>query len=228
MGRRPETRVIWRSILHNHGDARSRTQSRILEVYDQWESLLSEEPDAFCEADGHCRAGSTLSSFLESIFEETSEHFDAYYTLYYKDLACAHIDIIAQSLEQAEHNIQTGHCQPRPDIPHAADTYRGDPIFTERAFVYVENLPKVVAALGSRKVRPSVEALTTLCPRCPRFMVDVDAAHAGGQFNLSFKFRTDTNCDFTRQWNMNIDIVHREGVTVPHPYYNDPSWVYIL
>jgi hypothetical protein len=31
-----------------------------------------------------------------------------------------------------------------------------------------------------------------------------------------------------RQWNMNVDLVHREGLAVPHHYYNDPSLVYIL
>lgn len=72
MGRRPETRVVWRWILHSDHDARSRPQARILEAYDKWESWLPEESDAFHRADGECRAGSTLSSFLESIFEETN------------------------------------------------------------------------------------------------------------------------------------------------------------
>jgi hypothetical protein len=61
-------------------------------------------------------------------------------------LVTAHIEANAGSLQEAEANIQAGHSKARDDIlvPGISDPYQGDPIFTERAFLYAENVTKVV------------------------------------------------------------------------------------
>jgi hypothetical protein len=73
----------------------------------------------------------------------------------YTDLVKAHVETNAHSLQEAEANIKAGHNKGRDDIrvPGTNDVYRGDPIFTERAFLYADNISKVVEYMEKIDIR---------------------------------------------------------------------------
>jgi hypothetical protein len=55
-------------------------------------------------------------------------------------LMLEHVRSNIRSLQKAEENIRTGLIRPQLQIPQSNSPYQGDPIFTERAFIYVENI----------------------------------------------------------------------------------------
>ena len=141
--------------------------------------------------------------WFKKIFDGTMSYFDRLHPAFYAELVRAHITINALSLRQAEENIRTRHNQSRPQILQSRTTYQGDAIFMERAFIYVENIPKISDVMesypgGFGHAMPSIhDAWWTLMLRM-------------------------------QVWNMGIKLVSREAVTASHHYYNDPTRVYIL
>ena len=207
MGTRPESRVVWRWMLQNRNLTHLDPGRRVLEVYDEWARFNPQDFDTFCSYTPDAfHAVDHKARFLASIFDETTEYFGNFDPGVYDYFVATHINVNAQSLKQADENIRTGHKQPRPETQQHEVTYKGDPIFMERAFIYVENLAKFISTIGtldpprtySRDRIPSVEEAWWM---------------------LMLRMQV---------WNMIHDVVHREGITAPHHYYGDPSRVYIL
>jgi hypothetical protein len=210
MGKRPESRVIWKFLTQQHLPQSPHTK-RVVEIYDKWESFDSTRFYTICEVlyyrDAIDPADSayilTTRAFFKDVFFETDSYFNRYDHELYLRLVRTHVAINAQSFKQAEENIRIGLVRPHPQIPRSSSPYQGDSIFTERAFVYVDNIPKVVRAMesftwaGSSPIPPFEEAWWMMMIRM-------------------------------QVWNMSVKLVMREGLTVPHYYYEDPSRVYIL
>jgi hypothetical protein len=123
----------------------------------------------------------------------------------YKELVQAHIEVNVQSLQEAEANTQARRNKARGDIPVAgtSEPYQGNPIFTERAFLYADNIPKVVKymeKIDTREFsqRPSYEDV---------WWMMIMRLHASM---------------------MSIILVNRTGVNIPSEYYDNPARVYIL
>jgi hypothetical protein len=128
----------------------------------------------------------------------------------YTDLVKAHVETNAHSLQEAEANIKAGHNKGRDDIrvpgrkvPGTNDVYRGDPIFTERAFLYADNISKVVEYMEKIDIR---EASKRPCYEDAWWMMMM-RLHA---------------------WMMSIRLVDREGVKISSEDYENPARVYIL
>jgi hypothetical protein len=146
-----------------------------------------------------------MMEFFKRFFGKATAHLGQLESYTYRTLVKAHITVNAESLKQAEENIQAGRNKARGDIPvpGSNDPYQGDPILTERAFLYVDNIPKVVAYMKNvdkrePSERPSYEDAWWL------MMMRLHA------------------------WMMGINLVDREGVKISSEYYNNPARVYIL
>jgi hypothetical protein len=192
MGRRPESRVVWKFWLQQHPSDSPQIR-RVVEIYNVWESL---NPTKFQTLHGVWDG--RRPEFFKEVFDETQLYFDRYVPGFYRELVTSHIVVNAQSFKQAEENIRTMLDRPHPQ---STDQSQWDPIFTERAFVYAENIPKIVedVALWNRvsNLPPIEEAWWMMMLRM-------------------------------QAWNMGVDLMMRQGLTVPHYYYGDPSRVYIL
>jgi hypothetical protein len=208
MGKRPEARVVWQLLLLQQYPSAYPKINRILEIYNHWESL---DPTryhtlyAIPPLDVFSLSGLdyilSMRTFFKEVFDETERYFIYHGRNLYAQLVSAHVAINAQSLKQAEENIRTGLVRPYLYISQSSSEYQGDPIFTERAFVYVDNIPKIVSIMDSRK---------------PAYM---ETSFEEAWWMMMIRMQA---------WNMGVNLVRREGMTVPHYYYNDPSRVYIL
>jgi hypothetical protein len=206
MGVRSEARVVWRWLLKSRTSNSSDQIKRIIEIYDEWEKS---EPERFYtqyEATGNALVIDAMRSFFEKIFYETKSYFDQFHNSFYKELVRTHVMVNSHSLKQAEENFQTGHKQPRPEISTSTARYRGDSIFTERAFVYAENVNEICDILEPTKF--AHEADKSSIP-------SIEEAWWIAMLRM-------------QAWNMGIKLIMREGITVPYHYYGDPSRVYIL
>jgi hypothetical protein len=213
MGKRPESRVVWQFLLQRH-PSNSPQIKRVLSIYNEWENLdptrfhtlydvptfdeTSSRRDEYSSTNGYILA---MRSFFKRIFDETELYFNRDYPGMYRMLVLKHVAINAQSLRQAEKNIRTKLDRPHPQVSQSSSQYQGDPIFSERAFVYVENIPKIISIMRS--------------------VVDAKLSfnHEEAWWMMMIRMQA---------WNMGVKLVTREGLTVPHHYYDDPSRVYIL
>jgi hypothetical protein len=200
MGRRPEPRVVWRYLLQQNCSDSTRFQ-RIMAIYDEWESfdpvkfqtLFENHPtDDF----GYCHK---MSSFSKGVFDETGLYFARYGAWFYSHLVRAHVTVNAQSFMQAEENIRAGLSRPHPPISLASNQHQGDTVFTERAFVYVDNISKFVSEVNVG------------------WPTSDEIEEAWWMMMLRMQV-----------WNWNVKLTMREGLTVPHQYYGDPTRIYIL
>jgi hypothetical protein len=149
------------------------------------------------EVKGNDPGEERMRSYFKTIFDKVEPYWS-------QVLIDAHVAINAHSLKEAEDNITSGRACLRPQIPlrNGTEFYEGDPIFTERAFVYAENIAKLSLAIGRYQWNPS-----------PSITIE-DA-----WWMMMLRMQA---------WNMGIKLITREGVTVSHQYYNDQSRVYIL
>ncbi|KAF2823684.1 hypothetical protein CC86DRAFT_58612 [Ophiobolus disseminans] len=216
MGGRPESRAVWRWYLRNRIRTPVQPHKQPLDLYEEW---ASKEPGfAFYGCESDHRVAIPEITYYESILDQTMSYFGQFSDSFYEALIRAHINVNSQSLNQADENIRTGRNQPRPRIPRGNTLYQGDPIFTERAFLYAENLEKIVASLNPTRFGgygrvAQIGAFSTPCNGA----LEPDIEEAWWMLMLRMQ-----------AWNMIHNVVHREGVTAPHHYYDDPSRVYIL
>jgi hypothetical protein len=217
MGRRPESRVVWRYFLHQD-PLKSHKIKRILGIYDQWESfgptqfqtLHHVEVPLLGNVNRQQEYSTKLRPFLKSVFDEIQTHFYAYPHFsqeLYQNVMKVHVEVNAQSLTQAEEKIRAGLKRPHQLKPQSTSQYQGDPIFTERAFVYVENIPEVVSKVGLELTRS-------------RYQVHFSSTMIEDAWWMMM-LRMQV-------WDMSVNLVMREGLTIPYQYYGDPSTVYIL
>jgi hypothetical protein len=205
MGQRPEPRIVWKYLLQQRPNNSPQIQ-RVLDIYDKWELV---DPTSFGSLHETCANSFgfrvTMRPILREIFDETKLYFDRYDPWFYVELVKLHIAINAQSLKQAEENIRTRLDRLQLHLPRSSRQFQGEPIFTERAFLYVENIPKIVSALHLEDcLNPRESVLPPIEEAWWMMMLRMQA------------------------WNMGVKLVMREGMTVPHYYYGDPSRVYIL
>jgi hypothetical protein len=196
MGRRPEARVVWRFLLQQMPHP-SDVMKQVLDVYNEWEMIEPARFYSFYEVKGNDPGEERMRSYFKTIFDKAEPYW-------YQVLVDAHVAVNAQSLEQAKFNISIKRTSLRPKIPlrDNSEFYQGDPIFTERAFIYVENIAKISSMIGRYQWNPSLSI--TIEDAWWMMMLRMQA------------------------WNMGIKLTTREGVTVSHQYYNDQSRIYIL
>jgi hypothetical protein len=208
MGQRLEPRVVWRYLLKRHVSD-SLQLKRVVAIYDEWEST---NPDKFRTRLGHCfvdgdENSKIMASFSKAVFLETQLYFERLGAVPYWYLVKAHVVVNAQSVKQAELNMQSGVKRPQILEPQGTNHYQGDPTFTERAFVYVENIPDVISKVRSEMATSGFRAIFS----------PIEFEEAWWMMMLRMQV-----------WNISVKLVMREGLTIPHQYYGDPSRVYIL
>jgi hypothetical protein len=207
MGMRFEARVVWRFVLKSLSSTHSEQMKRVLEIYDKWENS---EPERFYQqysVKGNAPSDEGMRSFFKDIFYETKAHFDRFHARFYQELVRTHVAINSRSLHQADENIRTGHGQSRQMITQDnGGVYYGIPLFTERAFVYVENIAEIVNAINAA-------ILEHVTPGFP--IPDIEEAWWMAMLRM-------------QAWNMGIKLIVRKGLKVPIDYYEDPSRIYIM
>jgi hypothetical protein len=164
MGETPEVRIVWMSLLKQRESTLSGPKKRVLQFYEDW---LKAEPDWFRKyyrVLGNSFEDMEMTEFFQGRFEEASQFLKQNVGSMYTALVKAHIEASVHSLQEAEANIKASHNKTRDDIavPGTNDLYQGDPTFTERAFLYAENVSKVLEymkKIDTRGVnqRPSYE-----------------------------------------------------------------------
>lgn len=119
----------------------------------------------------------------------------------YKYLVEGHIVVDVCSLRRAEDNIITGHKQPQPHIslPEHNAPFQSDPVSIERAWVYIENVPKVLSVLKE----------------CTMFVDHMEDSWWMMVLRMHI-------------WNWATRLFQRRGMSVLSHYYDDPIPVYIL
>jgi len=205
MGEVPDSRVVWRWLLKQRQVTGSNQYQELIKIYDHWETLRS---DVFYN--DHRIASyapdQEARSHAKSIFDETTKYFQQglHADCFYHRLVFSHIKVNMHSMRQAEENIRNGHASSRGSIPipRRNGPFRGSPSFTERAYVYAENLPQVLATM--KQVGPDLYS---------------DSHIEEAWWTLMLRMQA---------WNMGIKMVTREGAAVPSQFYNSPSRVYIL
>ena len=202
MGEVYEARVVWRWLLRErekHGRL-SIIQTRLLGFYDSWEQkdphlynhyywLPTNDPKQMTERD-----------FFKQMYDETTAFFmdqGAENPMYYVTLVGAHISVNAHSLKEADDNVKAG--KSRNDGRTGQNLW--DTLFTERAFIYVDNIPKIVDDMDVR------------CNgKC-----DSDSVE-----DAWWMLMVRMQC-----WEMGVNRVVQKSC-VPSSYYNSPTRVYIL
>jgi hypothetical protein len=192
MGERAESRNVWKSELERREATLSEPCKQVLRFYNDWEEY---DPYGFKDIP-------PLRAIYRKAFDAATRYLHttkglSHLNMYQCYIPC-HVDVNAFSLQQAEENIKSGHDKTR-DIASLPDDR--DPIFTERAYIYVENVPKFVEEMERR--RPS-----------------------RGKF--SYEDVWWMMMMRLHAWTMSVEWVDREGVKIPSEYYDNPARVYIL
>jgi hypothetical protein len=205
MGETLEARVAWMSLLKRQEPTLSKYQRRVVQFYEYW---LGTEPNRFRQyyrVLGNSDRDLEMTQFFQDRFEEASKFPKQNVGSMYSELVKAHIEANAHSLQKAEANIKTGHNKSRADIPvpGTSEPYEGDPIFTERAFLYAENVSKVV-----------------------KHMEEIDTREASQR--PSYEDAWWMMMMRLHAWMMSIRLVDRERVKIPSESYDNPARVYIL
>lgn len=203
MGEAYETRVVWRWLLQQLVNklSASSTQRRILHLYDSWERYAPTRFFQYHKLTGNNPDNMDARAFFKAIYDETSDYFvnevENVGPKYYVDLIIAHITVNCHSLEQAEKNFNAGNSRNDGRVGH--NLY--DTLFAERAFIYVDNIPKVVEVMRER---------------------NHDAYKFGQVEDAWWMLMLRGQC-----WEMGINRVVQASC-VPSSYYNSPTRVYIL
>lgn len=214
MGKVPEARVVWRWHLRQHERSLSLVCKKILETYDAWEKA---EPQRFYkhyQVQGNSWLDREIMEFFKAIFDETALYFgnkafqssstDSFAVDYYEELVELHVKTNIHSLRQAEENIVR--CQDVTEeisIPGSPTPYKGDPVFTERAYMYINNIPSLV------------EKMKEVDTREP----DQQPSYEDAWWMLMLR---------QQAWNMGIKIVEPRGVKIPGEHFDSPARVFIL
>ncbi|CAO2649567.1 Nn.00g069520.m01.CDS01 [Neocucurbitaria sp. VM-36] len=210
MGERAEARVLWRWLLKQHQSTLSDQRKRILQIYDDWEKS---EPRRFYEdyvVMGNMFQDEEMMTYFKRIFDEAETYLTSppmSSTLATK-LIQKHLRLNVYSIRQAEKDElkhPNHRWQPQCDVPgpSSGNWYQGDAMFKERAFIYANNVSKVVEEMEkSDGLEPSQR---------PNY--------EDAWWMLMLRMQA---------WTMSIKMVTREGVKVPSHYYNNRTKVYIL
>jgi hypothetical protein len=200
MGERHESRNVWKLELDRRETTLSEPCKQVLRFYNDWKDY---DPCAFKDIprlnisnrpawrEFYRRAFDVVTQYLHT----TEGLSDLGMYVFY--IPC-HVDINAFSLQQAEENIKNGHDKTRDSASLPDDR---DPIFTERAYIYAENVPKFVEEMERR--RPS----------------DGKFSYEDVWWMMMMRLHA---------WTMSVEWVDREGVKIPSEYYDNPARVYIL
>lgn len=220
MGEVYEARVVWRWLLSQKASP-SDMQRRLLRYYNKWEECW-DHFHKFFGLSGNRPEEMEWITYLKALYDSTTSYFTSVHSKYemylnenleavrydnehptgplkrnnfYANLVASHIEINAHSLKEADANVNAGiH---RNDGRVGATLY--DTVFTERAFIYADNVPKVVAEMAERGFRDS----------------DIEDAW----WVLMLRMQV---------WEMSINRVPDKAMKVPSSYYNSPTRVYIL
>ena len=200
MGERHESRNVWKEELKKHEKTLSGPCAQVLQFYNDWEN---------CDPRGFRRFRSQNAVFNAKRRSVFRKGFDAA-TRYlqnteglgvlgmYDFCVPCHIDINASSLQKAKENIRIGHDKTRDSASLPQDR---DPIFTERAYIYLENIPDFVLEMESRN--PSEE----------RF------SYEDVWWMMMMRLHA---------WTISVQWLDREGVKIPSEHYENRMRVYIL
>lgn len=195
MGERHESRNVWRSELKRRATTLSEPCKHVLGFYDSWEK---QNPRFFARC---YRLWNTEPIFRQA-FDATTQFFCCTegldFDLLYTDLIPCHIEVNAHSLQQAEENISNGHDKTRDS---ASLPNNRDPIFTERAYIYAENVPKFVEKMERRG------------PSFAKF------SYEDVWWMMMMRLHA---------WTMGVQWQDRKGVKIPSEHYENPARVYIL
>jgi hypothetical protein len=200
MGEKPESRNVWKLELERREATLSEPCKQVLRFYNDWEEYdpypFKYIPRVNMPNYPACRAIYRKAFDAATRYLHTTEGLSDL-DMYECYIPC-HVDINAFSLQQAEENIKSGHHKTRDNasLPH-----HRDPIFTERAYIYVENVPKFVEEMERR--RPS----------------DGKFSHEDVWWMMMMRLHA---------WTMSVEWVDREGVKIPSEYYDNPARLYIL
>ena len=200
MGERPESRNVWRLLLKSQEAQLSDPQRHLLKFYNDWERLAPWKFNDECRID---RTETRDLDFFKKAFDDTTAYFGnalggLYVPLYSHAVRC-HISINVHSYEQALKNIATQPQNGRGDqLPAGLD-----PTFTERAYIYAENVRKFVEEMEKSR-------------------------HHNPSKNVSYEDVWWTMMMRLHAWTMSVRWMDRDWVKIPSEYYGNPTRVYIL
>lgn len=168
MGEAYEARVVWRWILTQQTNP-SGPKKEVLNRFNSWHARYTDSFVAYYEPGrkGNQPEEMDFLEFFRDIFEKTTKYFEAMELKYrrtssegngssrfasaklstfYANLVCSHVKVNALSLQEAEVSIAAG--------KHRNDKRVGmqlrDTLFTERAFVYADNVHLMVEEMRGR------------------------------------------------------------------------------
>jgi hypothetical protein len=200
-----ESRVVWGWLLRERMARRplSISQARVLNFYTRWEQR---EPTQFYQTHkllNNDPRNAAAKEFFKETFDETTAYFAKRYKkeghTYYADLVTAHVKVNSHSLKQAEDNFNNETSRNDGRVGH--NLY--DTLFAERAFLYVDNIPRIVKEMENKKPFDN-----------PYDLKQVEDAW--------WMLMLRGHC-----WEMGINRVVQKSC-VPSSYYNSPARVYIL
>ncbi|KAF2128561.1 hypothetical protein P153DRAFT_432186 [Dothidotthia symphoricarpi CBS 119687] len=197
MGEAYEARVVWRWILQEQ-EAPSVFKQRVLQFYNAWALKEPRQFYGYYKLTGNALENRKSISFFKSMYDETTVYFSMLFgtkTPFYTDLVASHINANAHSLRRADEHVKAG--TSRNDGRVGRNLW--DTLFTERAFIYVDNIPEVVEFMRLRH----------------DFSADVIE-------DAWWMLMLRAQC-----WEMGVDRIVQKSC-VPSSYYNSPTRVYIL
>ena len=206
MGQRSEGRVVWRLVLKQQEAKLSEQQKLVLNLFNHWEA---DHPEQFYD-DWRRRWNTTevnlLNSFLVQVFDQADQALQVCAHGRYYDLVQSHITINVQSLKQAEMNIENKHTHKLDAIVHPdlKRPYESDPILIERAFLYAENVAKVVESAEDKDIWPP------------------------SKDEISYEDVWWWMMLRSQAWCMSHEVIQREGIQIPSEFFDSPARVYIL
>ncbi|KAH7348096.1 hypothetical protein BKA66DRAFT_601518 [Pyrenochaeta sp. MPI-SDFR-AT-0127] len=217
-----EARVVWRFVLKQNVGNLSDTCKTVLQIYDDWESSELRRFYNYYTVRGNVWEDQKQMAYFKTIFDETTEYFTNFYSNYIQ-LVRTHINVNAHSLKQADENFRFNKYRQRVDPmrlapANATHPYEGDDHWTERAFIYAENFPKVIQEMEKFDIEESLPQ-----------------PHRGG--SPSYRGRTLAHLGperrplaqwLTRAWNMGLKVVTREDLMIPSACIDHPGRVCIL
>ncbi|KAI4653203.1 uncharacterized protein J4E79_008717 [Alternaria viburni] len=201
MGERPESRNVWQVLLKAKETELSDQKKRVLQFYESWEGL---GPLKFMQKTRISGADTRELDFFKEAFDDTTAYLEKtlgmlHSKLYFQAVRC-HISVNVHSYEKALQNIATPPATGRRNIPAGMD-----PIFTERACVYADNVPK--------------------------FVEEMEESQRGwnhGDVPIPYEDVWWTMMMRLNAWTMSVRWMDREGVKIPCEHYHNPTRVYIL
>jgi hypothetical protein len=198
MGERPESRNVWKLELERREATLSEPCKQVLRFYRDWEACDVSSFGVACKINQMHPAWTILHTAFEATTRYLQNTEGVSFWWMYKFYITCHVDVNASSLYHAEKNIERGRDKTRHSDSLPDDR---DPIFTERAYIYAENVPEFVKEMERRE--PS----------------DGKFSYEDVWWMMMMRLHA---------WTMCVEWVDREGVKIPSEYYDNPARVYIL